>query len=146
MAFYRGTCPLKALQRDLPMQPPLILLEIVSFWHTCLYSGCVHMKKEKLDKAVKAIKPSISCHYANRPHHSLPKWISWGWRYHQPYARQGMTPDFQICHLYWLYRWRSEVGQRPSAARNWRKWVKRSQSLLLTEALQQFITLLTSHL
>lgn len=82
MAVYRHTCPLKALQRDLPMQPPLISLEIVSF---CLYSGCVHHeKKMKLHEAVKAIRPSISCHYANRPHHSLPKWISWGWRNHQP--------------------------------------------------------------
>lgn len=51
MAVYRHTCTLKALQRDLPMQPPLIPLKIVSFWHTCLYSGCVHMKKEEVGRS-----------------------------------------------------------------------------------------------
>lgn len=47
------------------------------------------------------------------------------------HVRQGMTPDFQICHLDWLHRWCSEAGQCPSAPKNWRKWVKRSQILLL---------------
>lgn len=147
MAVYRHTCPLKALQRDLPMLPAPTDFTGDSFLLTYLFVlwVCEHEKRRRWTKQSKQYNP-VSAAIMQKGHTTVfPKGSheDGGTTSH---VGQGMTPDFQICHLYWLRRWNSEAGQHPSAARNWRKHVKRSLSLLLTEALQLFITLLTSHL
>lgn len=145
MAVYRHTCTLKALQRDLPMQPPLISLEIVSFWHTCLYSGCVHMKKEvgRSSQSNIAQYRQLLCKQAT-PQPSQMDLISMEvspamrgkeWLQISRYVTcTGCTGGIQK---------QDSTHQMPGTEGN------RSgghRSFLLTEALQEFITLLTSHL